>query len=321
MTGTRSLRLAGVQMTCRLGRRAENLSRAEEFATRAAAQGAQLILFPELMGCGYSFSSKMWRGVEPPNGPTVRWLCETAAALRVHLGTTVAELDGHHVYNTFVLAGPDGEEAGRVRKSHVETYLFRAEQGPHVIDCALGRIGVGICADNQYSDFARLMRRARPDVLLMPHAGPAAHRVGGMVSEADVREQHDLLAGLAGVYAGMLGAPVLFVNQYGPTVGRPGSGILGSIIDTAAFHFPGLSTLVDSDGRIVASLAQAEGVVCGEVTVDPLRYPDQEPCLHGRYAVSSKSPMRRALFAIDGGLGRLSYARGRRGVRVAPENV
>ena len=251
MTGTRSLRLAGVQMTCRLGRRAENLSRAEEFATRAAAQGAQLILFPELMGCGYSFSSKMWRGVEPPNGPTVRWLCETAAALRVHLGTTVAELDGHHVYNTFVLAGPDGEEAGRVRKSHVETYLFRAEQGPHVIDCALGRIGVGICADNQYSDFARLMRRARPDVLLMPHAGPAAHRVGGMVSEADVREQHDLLAGLAGVYAGMLGAPVLFVNQYGPTVGRPGSGILGSIIDTAAFHFPGLSTLVDSDGRLV----------------------------------------------------------------------
>ena len=304
---TRTLRIAGAQLVCRLGQREDNLSRAGALAARAAAEGAQLILFPELMSSGYSLSPQVWRSVEPPHGPTARWLASTAARLGVYLGTTFVELDGGHIYNTFVLTDPDGRVAGRVRKSHVETYLFQAGRGGHTIDCGLGRIGVGICADNQYADFVHQMRQERPDLLLMPHAGPAAHVVGGAVSEADVREQHDLLSGMAPAYARILGAPALFVNQCGPTVGRPGIGLLGSFVDRSTFHFPGRSTIADSDGRVVAHLDEEEGVVYGEVTTDPTRYPNVEPRTYGPFAVAARSPQRRALFALDGALGRFYY--------------
>ena len=147
MSATRVVRLAGVQMHCEVARREANLARAEALAAQAVADGAELVLFPELMASGYTISPTLWRCVEPPDGPTARWLGRTSARLHAYLGTSFAELDGGHVYNTFVLTGPGGEELGRVRKSHAETYFFRSQPGPHVIDSPLGRIGVGICAD------------------------------------------------------------------------------------------------------------------------------------------------------------------------------
>ena len=51
----------------------------------------------------------------------------------------------------FVLAGPDGEIAGRGYKTNAEANVFRRGRSVHVIDTAIGRIGIGICADNQFS--------------------------------------------------------------------------------------------------------------------------------------------------------------------------
>lgn len=42
-----------------------------------------------------------------------------------------------------------------------------------------------------------------------------------------------------------------------PTVGRRGTGILGSALDSAACYFPGLTTIADSGGTVVASLGSA----------------------------------------------------------------
>jgi predicted amidohydrolase len=49
----RSLRVAAVQLTSRLGRTDENLAHATTLAEAAAAQGADLVLLPELMPSGY----------------------------------------------------------------------------------------------------------------------------------------------------------------------------------------------------------------------------------------------------------------------------
>ena len=319
MPKARTIRIAGAQMTCHLGWRDDNLARAEQMATQAAAAGAQLVLFPELMPSGYTLSPRIWQGVEPPDGPTARWLRRTSADLGVFLGTSYAEFDKGHIYNTFVLTTPDGSEAGRVRKAHAETYFFRRERGSHVIDCDLGRVGVGICADNHRADFAHLMRSAHVDLLLMPHAGPAANVVGGLVSEADVRNQHESFRTIAPLYARMLGAPALFANQCGPMPGERGTGIVGSALNRDRFHFAGLTTIADSDGSMVASLTDGDGLAIGDVIIDPSRRPEAEPALHGSYVTQGNWLARHVVFPIDGLLSRPYYALHRRSVRIGPD--
>jgi len=303
---TRTLRVAGAQLRGTVGDRDGNLARATDLASRAAAAGAQLVLFPELMPSGYTLSPLLWDAAEPGDGPTAQWLAATSARLGVYLGTSFVELDGRDVWNTFVLTGPDGAELGRVRKRHAETYFFRGARGSHVIETPIGRIGVGICADNHYGDVARQLATARLDLLLMPHAGPAACVVGGSISAADVRGQHERLRSLAPWYAERLGVPVVFVNQSGPMVGRGGTGLLGSMVESAAFHLPGLSTIADSDGRVVDHVGEGDGLVVADVTLDPARV--RCPDLRGRFVTPGWGAPMRTLVAVDGALGRVYYA-------------
>jgi predicted amidohydrolase len=107
----------------------------------AAAQGAQLIVLPELFSCGYVGNEDIWRLAERPNGATVQWLAQMARRLDVYIGGGHPEFAGSDVLNVFTLAAPRGAITGRARKSEAEAYVFRRGRGVHVIDTALGRIG------------------------------------------------------------------------------------------------------------------------------------------------------------------------------------
>jgi N-carbamoylputrescine amidase len=89
------------------------------------------------MPTGYIFTTEIWDGAEPKSGPTVRWLCENSKRFNVWMGTSFLEADGEDFFNTFVLATPDGKEAGRVRKcppAAFEAYFTVGSPGSHVID-------------------------------------------------------------------------------------------------------------------------------------------------------------------------------------------
>jgi len=47
-------------------------------AEQAQAQDAQLVLFPEFMPQGYLLTPALWDAAERFDGPTTRWLAETA---------------------------------------------------------------------------------------------------------------------------------------------------------------------------------------------------------------------------------------------------
>lgn len=48
------LRIAAVQMNCRVAERDRNLATIERFAEAAAAQDVDIVCFPELCVCGYN---------------------------------------------------------------------------------------------------------------------------------------------------------------------------------------------------------------------------------------------------------------------------
>ena len=187
LPGQRTLRIAAVQMTSTDHDIEGNLRRATAFAESAAAKGAQFVVFPELMSTGSYISYDSWDSAEPSDGKTVHWLKTSSRRLQVWMGTSFLEADGEDFYDTFVLTTPEGVVAGRVRKqtpAGPEAYFFRGEIGPHVIETAIGRIGIGICSENYYCFAASQMLKQSADFVLMPHAGADMTEGGGPVCAA-----------------------------------------------------------------------------------------------------------------------------------------
>jgi N-carbamoylputrescine amidase len=254
----RQLRMAIVQMPSVDHDIDANLKRTSGLADRAVEQGAQLVLFPEMVATGSYLSFDTWDFAERSNGKTVQWLKATSQRLHVWLGTSFLEASGSDFFDTFVLTAPSGEEAGRVRKqipAGPEAYFFRGEAGSHVIATSIGKIGVGICAENYYCFAASQFLNESVDFVLMPHASPDMSRSGGLPSPPGTH--------LAFWYARKLGVPVAMVNKVGRSYKPPPDAIDGV--------FPGLSAVVDSDGSVLASMNDKEGVAVATITLNPQR--------------------------------------------------
>jgi N-carbamoylputrescine amidase len=278
---TVKLRIGAVQMESENGQVERNLKKALPLVEEAAKKRAKLILLPEFMPTGYVFTTAIWDGAEPKNGPTVKWLRKHSKRLGVYLGTSFLEAEGEDFYNTFVVAGPDGKELGRVRKQTpaiFEAYFTKGESGLHVIETAIGRIGVGICYENHLAYLPRLMHSQSVDILLMPHSAPTPTR-GPLFPRKALEKNERRLRELAGFYAKMLGIPAVMANKCGPwETTLPGMPFLPQ-----KSSFPGNTAIADSDGTVKAQLDSETGVIVEEVVLDPARKSKTPPVTRGRF--------------------------------------
>jgi len=285
----RTLRVAAVQMESENGRVEANLERATRFVDQAAEKGAGLILLPEFMPTGYVYTAAIWEGAETKHGPTAVWLRESARRLGVWIGTSFLEAEGEHFFNTFVLTGPDGQEAGRVRKQTsalFESFFVKGDAGSHVIDTEFGKVGVGICYENQLAYIPSMMCENAVDLLLMPHSAPTPS-TSVLVSQKNAEDFNRGLKELAPHYARVLGIPAVLINKSGPWQ-TPVPGLPFLQQDSA---FPGLSTICDSDGTVKAQMGNEEGLIIEEVTLDPSRKTGRMPRCYGRWAVKNRIPI------------------------------
>lgn len=291
----RSLRVAAVQVTSQNGKIAENLKHAMGLVEEAAARGARLILLPEFMPTGYSYTKEIWDAAEPTEGPTVKWLKANSKRLGIWLGTSFLEADGEDFYNTFVLTNPDGLEDGRVRKQKPavgEACFFRGEIGPHVVHSQLGKIGVAICYENRFAFTARNMYAQSIDLLLQPHAAVILE-ASAVVPAKSAAIINDFLHQVPLIYANMLGIPVVHCNHSGPWLATvPGLPFIKN--DT---HFDGYSAIADSDGSLKAQLGLEEGVIVADVILDPSLKKKIPPRTYGKW-VMPDVPVSMKIWAI-----------------------
>jgi N-carbamoylputrescine amidase len=164
------------------GPEAENIEAVGDLVARAASEGAQIILPPELFEGPYFCQVEdeaLFATARPTmEHPSVRAMGRLAKQLGVAIATSFFEKDGQHYYNTLAMIGPDGDIHGTYRKSHIpdgpgyeEKYYFRpGNTGFKVWDVFGARIGVGICWDQWYPECARAMALMGAELLFYPTA-------------------------------------------------------------------------------------------------------------------------------------------------------
>jgi N-carbamoylputrescine amidase len=318
---SQTIHIAAVQMQSRLGCIADNLEHAVPLVEQAAGLGAQLVSLPELAASGYSLSPLVWEAAETCDGPTLRWLGGISARLGIYVGIGFVETDGKDFYNSYALGAPDGRIAGVVRKSNPEVNIFKPCEGPHVIATPLGRIGIGICADNLFVANLVRMQKHSADLLLMPHAAPLPFKAGGPIQEKELPEGRHSMSNMAPAFAQRIGLPTVFVNLVGPRGREKWDGIFGAVMGPDAWRIGGLSTIADQNGCILGQLGELEeGVIVAEVTLDESRKVKSNPVGHGAYGGGFVTPhpfVFEAICYTDSTIGRLSYTLSARRRRMA----
>lgn len=237
---------------------AANLATAGTRVAQAAAEGASIVLLPENFGLmALHARDKVAARERDGDGPQQAFLARMAREHRQYVigGSVPLESgDPARTRQSLLVYGPEGRRVARYDKIH----LFRFTHGdedydeaktivaggtPVAFDAPCGRVGLSICYDLRFPELYRLLG----DVALLVVPAAFTQRTGRAHWETLLRARaienqcYVLAAAQAGLHPG----------------GR---------------RTFGHSMLVDPWGEIVASQAEGEGVIVGDV--DPARTAD-----------------------------------------------
>ena len=216
----------------------QNLAEIATLARRASAEGADLVVFPELAVTGLGDPAM---SAQPIPGPVTDRLEELAEELGLHLVCGLAERAGDLVYNSACLVTPDGD-ISVYRKTHLtadERSWATAGDGWTVVDTPIGRIGLLIGHDASFPEAGRVLALRGCDLVACPaaikggfsssHPGTQVEQPKPIPTGADPHHWHHFR-----VRAGENNLYLAFANVVDPERGYPGlSGVFGP--DTFAF--------------------------------------------------------------------------------------
>lgn len=218
-----SIRVAAINVESKPGETGRNLEKIANWADKAAAEGVDIALFPELSLTGFipnhplgdhaawmrEAVAKARRVAQPQDGQAVKTLSGIAVSKKIHLSAGLLEDAGNLLHNTHVLAAPDGS-VWHWRKLHVpvfETPFYNGGDGLEVAETGLGRIGANICFDALMPESTRLLAVQGVELVLFPFAADPAPATASAwadwaVTALQARCQENGVFGVACNYAG-----------------------------------------------------------------------------------------------------------------------
>lgn len=265
----RTVTVAAVQLSCSWDL-AANLDHAERLVRRAHAQGAQIILLPELFATPYfcieqdSAHLRLAQSVE--DSELLRRFGTLAGELGVVLPISFFERAGTVYFNSLAMFDADGGLLGVYRKSHIpdgpgyqEKFYFTAgDSGFRVWATRFGRIGAAICWDQWFPECARILALRGAELLLYPTAigsePPPAPPVDSRLHWQRTQQGH--------AAANLM--PLVAANRFGVERSRQNPAI--------SIRFYGSSFIADASGGLIAEAPeQAEAILCASFDLAALR--------------------------------------------------
>ncbi|MFB9149184.1 carbon-nitrogen hydrolase family protein [Roseovarius ramblicola] len=139
-----------------------------------AAQGADLLLLPELFATGYNIGDQVAARAEHADGPTAGRIAGLARQYCVAIHYGFAERDGGAIFNAAQCFGPDGAHLGGHRKLAIppgfERDHFTPGQGCALFTYRDVRIATLICYDAEFPEAARHVAALGAEIILVPTA-------------------------------------------------------------------------------------------------------------------------------------------------------
>lgn len=181
MENLRKYRIAVVQMDSRNDKGA-NVKYACQCIDEAAANGAKLISFPEVMNLSGKNIGE-GGGYETIPGYTTEILMAKAKEhkMYIHSGSFCKAVEGENrAYNTSVIIDPEGNIIGEYHKLHpfditmpdgtVNKESDRIRPGDEIVvtNTAIGKLGMSICYDIRFPELYRIMTLEGAQVIFTP---------------------------------------------------------------------------------------------------------------------------------------------------------
>lgn len=267
----RKVKTAAVQMRCEKQVQ-DNIAHAEELVRKAAAEGAQIILLPELFERPYFCQERRYEYYQyakpvMENEAVCRFR-QVARELSVVLPVSFYERDRNLLFNSVAVLDADGSILGIYRKTHIpddhyyqeKFYFTPGDTGFRVFETRYGTIGVGICWDQWFPETARFMAVKGAELLYYPTA------IGSepILSVDSMPHWRRVMQGHAA--ANLM--PVIAANRIGTETVEP---CPENGNQKSALRFYGSSFITDGTGEIAVSMDRdSEGVIASEFDLDEL---------------------------------------------------
>lgn len=170
-----AFRAAVVQFEPTPDQPAINLATVERLARQAVADGARLVVFPELCLLGYwhlrrHTAERLHELAEPADGPLVSRVLALAKELDAGIGAGFLEDADGKLFNAYAVCLPTGEVHVHRKLHAFEHEAIASGSSYTVFDTPWGfRAGVLVCWDNNLVENVRITTLLGATVLLAPH--------------------------------------------------------------------------------------------------------------------------------------------------------
>ena len=231
------MRVATVQMDVAIGKTDENLRNILQRLKDAAANKAELVIFPECALSGYCFSDRdeAWAVAEELSGPSCSQLATAAKDSGLFAVVGFLEREGENLYNSAVVIGPRGV-LGVFRKVHllhlgVDRFTTPGDLPFPIFDAAGCKLGVNICFDCSIPESARTVKLKGAQLLAVPTNWPITSDSWAYLAKVRAIENHIFVAA---------------ADRVGEERG---------------FTFAGHSQIIDCEGKVLAEAGATEEVI------------------------------------------------------------
>ena len=251
------VKVAAIQMSMSEDKNS-NVIKAEKLVREAAAEGANIILLPELFQTLYfckDMDKKYFQWAKPlENNQLIQHFASLAKSLHVVLLVSYFEQANQDYFNSLVVIDADGSVMDNYRKTHIpdgpgyeEKFYFKTgDTGFKVYETAYAHIGVGICWDQWFCETARALTLMGAEIIFYPTAIGSEPEIGVDSREHWQRVQMG--------HAATNTVPVVAANRTGKERGK-----------SCELTFYGSSFITDYTGKKIAEASrEKEEIIYGE---------------------------------------------------------
>ncbi len=254
------IKVSAIQMSMSEDKEA-NVLKAEKLVREASANGAQIILLPELFEGLYfckDMDEKYFSWAAPrENNKLIKRFGNLAKELNAVILISYFEKSKEGYFNSLVVADADGTIMDNYRKTHIpdgpgyeEKFYFKpGNSGFKVYDTAYGKIGVGICWDQWFCETARALTLMGAEIIFYPTAIGSEPEIHLDSKEHWQRVQMG--------HAATNTVPVVAANRIGKEVG-----------ESCSLTFYGSSFITDYTGAKIAEASRdKEEIIYAEIDI------------------------------------------------------